>query len=387
MRQIQQMNKKINVCLKNLDNITANTLNYFFTSKLSSQVSLSPHESGSDFLVIEYGKNLNINFLNQLTDNNQYAVILHMKPEEIEEHSRLFWVQKPIAVNDLMSAIKSIKQHITAAKTSKISQKANQSVAIETDLKSISQSALKNQNHKLSIITNHQTEKDVIRLYKDHKYVGSNQDTSMDDDQCHFLHPERYLYHYLINAIAEARKQKCSIVINTTEGDIFFNQKSQTFSHIIEEKHMMAMHSTPIFSNTKLTQTHQKPQFSGLQTEVFHKVTWVWESALLASKGRLPANTSMHTHVRMTRWPNFTRLQVFNHAIRIAAVWSRNKLSLFQTAKELNIPQRYVFSLYTAMNALGYVSVGKNESKEQLKSSHKSSLFSRIMNHIFTKKD
>jgi hypothetical protein len=80
--------------------------------------------------------------------------------------------------------------------------------------------------------------------------------------------------------------------------------------------------------------------------------SFVWQLALWASRGRLPAGTSLSQPIYLRRWPNFSRLVVTPHALAIAALWTKQPRSLIDTAVSLNIPQRYVFAFYSAASAV-----------------------------------
>ena len=77
-----------------------------------------------------------------------------------------------------------------------------------------------------------------------------------------------------------------------------------------------------------------------------------WKVALWASRGRLPEGTSLTQPIFLRRWPNFTRLQVTPYAFAIAALWAEQPRSLLDTARHLQIPQRYVFAFYSAAKSL-----------------------------------
>ncbi|MEJ2591564.1 MAG: hypothetical protein P8178_09235 [Candidatus Thiodiazotropha sp.] len=80
-----------------------------------------------------------------------------------------------------------------------------------------------------------------------------------------------------------------------------------------------------------------------------------WKLALWASRGRLPADTSLTQPIYLRRWPNFTRLTVTPYALAIAALWAEQPRSLLDTAQRLGIPQRYVFAFYSAARSLQLV--------------------------------
>ncbi|MBL8398287.1 MAG: hypothetical protein JNL84_09125 [Candidatus Accumulibacter sp.] len=81
----------------------------------------------------------------------------------------------------------------------------------------------------------------------------------------------------------------------------------------------------------------------------------LWNVAAWAARGRLPVGTDPYRPVRLKAWPNFTRVFVPPHALRIAALWVRGYASPIDIATRLGIPQRYVFSFYTAAQFAGLI--------------------------------
>ncbi len=78
----------------------------------------------------------------------------------------------------------------------------------------------------------------------------------------------------------------------------------------------------------------------------------VWKSALWASRGRLPVDVDPFQPVRLTHWPNLSRLPQPPHALRVLALWEARATSPIDTAHKLGIAQRYVFACYSAARAL-----------------------------------
>jgi hypothetical protein len=79
----------------------------------------------------------------------------------------------------------------------------------------------------------------------------------------------------------------------------------------------------------------------------------LWRAACATYCGKLPAGTDPTLRVYLTRWPNLTRVLEIPNAVRIAALWAEQRLSLAFTAEILKIPQRYVFAFYGAAYAAG----------------------------------
>lgn len=92
-----------------------------------------------------------------------------------------------------------------------------------------------------------------------------------------------------------------------------------------------------------------------LQKLSFEKFQWF--VTLVSASGRLPIGTNIHAPVKLQHWPNFTKLLITPHAMQIAALWMVQPMSLLETAAHLEIPQRYVFSFYSAVNSIGIASI------------------------------
>jgi hypothetical protein len=69
---------------------------------------------------------------------------------------------------------------------------------------------------------------------------------------------------------------------------------------------------------------------------------FLWKVALATSKGRIPEEIDLNRPVRLTRWPNFTRVPITPHALRIAALLHRQPHTLFEAARVLDVRQSFV---------------------------------------------
>lgn len=108
----------------------------------------------------------------------------------------------------------------------------------------------------------------------------------------------------------------------------------------------------------ELLSADTKPSLSSNDARLQTQSGLSWKIALWTSLGRAPIGTDPSQPVTLLRWPNFTRVFISKHAIRIAALWSQQPTSLFDTARILEIEHRYVFSFYAAASAIGIVAYG-----------------------------
>ncbi len=86
---------------------------------------------------------------------------------------------------------------------------------------------------------------------------------------------------------------------------------------------------------------------------------FIWKVALWSSRGCIAEGLDIHTPVYLSKWPNFTRLENFPHAMRIAALLFQKAIMPAEIGRLLDIPQRYVFSFISASQALGYIRISK----------------------------
>jgi hypothetical protein len=79
----------------------------------------------------------------------------------------------------------------------------------------------------------------------------------------------------------------------------------------------------------------------------------LWRAGSATYRGKLPPGTDPKARVFLSRWPNLTRVLELPNAVRIAAIWTEQRLSLAFTAEILKIPQSHVFAFYGAAHSAG----------------------------------
>ncbi len=199
--------------------------------------------------------------------------------------------------------------------------------------------------------------------------VGSAPDVDLNSPEARekiFYHPEHFLQghvQYVLNLAAQnASAMRLSGIGFKT---IVIEPSQQLMVSAVSLRSLASAGKIPLpFKNMQLTAVSAKDAAAFFQDkEVYSVKNIIWQLALGASRGRLPVNTSLDTPVSLLHWPNLTRLQVPPHAARILSLWSHDDKSLRETVAALDIPQRYVFALYSACSAIGLIQVGKQSSK------------------------
>lgn len=375
----QNSDKKLNIELTNLDELTKKTLSYFFSSNLCQYGKLSQSQAKTNLYIVDsHRKSDNIN-LSNLENSAQYAIVLHIDSEKPHTNNNVFYLKKPIDTFKLKSLVEHIyKKVYKNIIVTEVTPKEN--VIIDDS-----------QHSHLFNAINVETQEDIHLRSRAQKYVGSNKDIDIEDIDKHkgkiFLTETKYIYYYLKKAKKMAKTNKSNVIMKTFSGDVYYDFNKNIFMHNLEVNKVKLLQSSPIITEIKYyfidDDSHQKSTY----VKSIDATEFIWESAIQASKGRVTENTDITKCVNMKTWPNFSKLQIFRYAVQISAVWSRHKLSLVETAKQLSIPQRYVFTLFFAMNSLGYAHIEnkteRNENNSVLDKNKNSSVFSKMLSHIF----
>jgi hypothetical protein len=82
---------------------------------------------------------------------------------------------------------------------------------------------------------------------------------------------------------------------------------------------------------------------------------FLWKLACWTSKGCYPQAIDFNKPVFLKNWPNFTRLLITPHAMRIAALLIRGPRTMMNIAKMLDIKPQYVFMFVSAAHASNLV--------------------------------
>lgn len=223
-----------------------------------------------------------------------------------------------------------------------------------------------------------------------HAFIGSAPDIDTETTQPSpqaFFHPEQFLVGHLQRAIATTTRLQRPHVLETSRGMIWFTPGSDTITTTLRESQIRTLAAFPDIEVT--LRPYPDSEVMPAANELFqsHRDMMLWKCTLWAARGRLPFGTNLQLPVYLCHWPNFTRLMLFPYAMQIAAIWLQHPCPLLQTARMLDIPQRYVFAFYSAANTLGLAGISQRESdslfeEPDIPESRLRSLFIRIVSHL-----
>jgi hypothetical protein len=205
-------------------------------------------------------------------------------------------------------------------------------------------------------------------LHAGHCYIGSAPDIDLNDrsqlEKAQY-DPEIYFQSYIAKAVIKARNSAQSVLLTIPDGWIVIRPDTQTVLIDIQDSKLRAFSAVPISDETitkSIIDDSNLTKYTKLATSITLEQL-LWKSALWSSRGRVPIGTNLTLPISLKNWPNLSRLLLSPHALRISALWSEYPCSLLDTAKNLQIPQRYVFAFYSACNAIGIVSVEQDSAE------------------------
>jgi hypothetical protein len=143
--------------------------------------------------------------------------------------------------------------------------------------------------------------------------------------------------------------------IRTAYGFIIYNKKNHTTHISVNDRTLQNISSIATLSvDCSMTHIEHLSEQKTVQWEDADKV--LWRVSIWASRGRLPLLfNDLDREFTLIYWPNLTRFIMTPHAMEIAALWSKKPISLRKSLLLLQLPQRYIFSFYSATIALDLI--------------------------------
>ncbi len=276
------------------------------------------------------------------------TVVLSLNQKDI---AGTFFVKKPIEIEKLLKALSKAKQLHQEQKLKTVEALA----PVQAQGEQLTQST---RQSKLNTELNLEAEEEVL-----HQFCGYMADINPKNPaevEKVYYEPEKYLQGFFEKAFSVAQQLQTGGV--SIEGlytpMILYPEKNQLLCGCdATENQLRTMTLLPLASNSHLrliTLSHSEVQ----QRQVAGKLTmqpldnFLWKVALWTARGKIPKGTDLTKDVVLIHWPNFTHLIVTPHALEISALWIAHPHSLLDTAKVLEIPQRYVFSFFSAACAI-----------------------------------
>lgn len=205
--------------------------------------------------------------------------------------------------------------------------------------------------------------------------------------------PKEYFQGYVESAFKISREQGEIMQLNSGWSPLIIFPQNNEIWLDADDKQLRAFSGLAITSTLegKMSTTALTFESSSVSRslEKFHTMdAFLWKVACWASKGRYPVSIDITQPVYLKSWPNFTRLLVTPHALRISALLIQGPRTLGNVAEVLNVKPQYVFVFISAACALGLTGQARRESdvliaqSTEIKANKNKGFLGRIMSKL-----
>lgn len=310
------------------------------------------------------------------------------------ELAHVFYVKKPVKTDDMLAAL---DKAFTKIKQNEINTQPSANTAQPVVEKS------ENVTLKSFVIDNderNKTAKHQAAMQLNEKgfnaFIGNIPGLDVNDPSQFAIakyNPKDYFQSHVESAFKISREQGEIMQLNSGWNPIIIFPQNNEVWLDADDKQLRAF-SGLIIANSldnKISTTSLTFESSSLSRslEKFHSMdAFLWKVACWASKGRYPIAIDINQPVYLKYWPNFTRLLITPHALRISALLIRGPRTLGNVAEVLNIKPQYVFIFISAAYALGLTGQAKRESdvliaqSTEIKANKNKGFLSRIMSKL-----
>ncbi|MBK8817082.1 MAG: hypothetical protein IPN42_16950 [Methylococcaceae bacterium] len=201
------------------------------------------------------------------------------------------------------------------------------------------------------------------------QYIGTVDDVDVNDpsqfENAHY-DPAAYYQGVVQNAINTCKKKNQNFLLETHWNLLFLKPRTE---EVLFDK---SYEELKLFAGIRLKNNYKKKSVSfllnpfvsdtiniGNALNRFESMeTFMWKLACWTSMGRYPKGIDYRKPVYLKHWPNFTRLLITPHALRIAAMLVLNPSTMGNIAQALKIKPQYVFVFISAAYAIGLAGQG-----------------------------
>lgn len=314
------------------------------------------------------------------------------------ELAHVFYVKKPVKTDDMLGALNKavaflgkIKQN--EAKNAQLTANAVKPVVEKADDANLKSFVIDDDERK-------KTAKHQAAMQLNEKgfnaFIGNVTGLDVNDPNQFAVakyNPKDYFQGHVESAFKISREQGEIMQLNSGWSPVIIFPQNNEIWLDADDKQLRAF-SGLVISNTldgKISTTALTFESSSLSRslEKFHSMdAFLWKVACWASKGRYPIAIDVTQPVYLKRWPNFTRLLITPHALRISALLIRGPRTLANVAEVLNIKPQYVFVFISAAYALGLTGQARRESDAlvaqtaEIKANKNKGFLGRIMSKL-----
>jgi hypothetical protein len=299
-------------------------------------------------------------------DNQKPVIILSLW--DVAEKGILY-LRKPVGTDDMLRVLELAKKSIA---------KANK-VAAQIDLPAVLQKISEKAEHPIAEPekpglktyvagqqepfneAKHQLKKGVDENDSD-DYIGDIEDINVNDPRQFIAaayDPDNFFQGTVQAASADCKEANKILLLKTDWKPVTFFPRTKELwidasDHELKTFAGLKLKRKTMSAHTQLVPVDPGSISSGGTLYKFQNMeAFLWKLACWTSKGRYPQDIDYRKPVYLKNWPNFTRLLITPHALRIAALLIKGPRTMGNIAETLAIKPQYVFVFVSATYAVG----------------------------------
>ncbi len=339
-------------------------------------------------------------------------IVLSLQTLSLEN---VIFVKKPVKTLQMQEALKQARQVIyNNLKKTELKKRAEQSFAArresddrpmitKTD-EPVKADTRQDEGKKIYVNTDeqHKTSKHKTAMYMDEKsfssYIGIAAGIDYTDPEqvrSATYSAKSFYQGYVQSAYKMAVSKNRALQLNSGWKPLVIYPDTRDIWLDADDKQLRAFSAVPITSiasgdaqGISVTPVDGSTESRSRDLEKFQSMdAFVWKLAIWTSKGRYPEGIDIDRPVYLKRWPNFTRLIIPPHSLRITALLIDGPRTLTNVAEVLQIKPQYVFAFFSAAYAMGLAGQAERKADQMIapapvKHSKKKGVLSRIMRKL-----
>ena len=312
------------------------------------------------------------------------------------ELAHVFYVKKPVKTDDMLAALDKASALLETKQQETVTVNITPPPVVETPEKPNLKAFVLNEDERKK------TAKHQAAMQLNEKgfnaFIGNITGIDVNDPSqfsAATYNPKEYFQWHVETAFKMSREHGAIMQLNSGWSPVIIFPQSDEVWLDADDKQLRSFSGLVISSTLdgKISTTPLTFESSSVTRSLdkFQSMdAFLWKVACWASKGRYPVSIDVTHPVYLKHWPNFTRLLITPHALRISALLIRGPRTLGNVAQVLNIKPQYVFVFISAACALGLTGQARRESDvliaqsqpTEIKATKNKSLLSRIMSKL-----
>jgi hypothetical protein len=349
----------------------------------------------------------------RVAESDTPSIVLSLADMDSATSDTIFYIKKPVTQEAMLNALNRAKNHIlnnSNKTTNRPETKSNllDEPLLEPEVQEAINEPVKPtplKHYTADVSDRNKTSKHKTAMQMDEKGFAAYMGLMASLDITHpaqlkqaSYNPRDYFQGYVQSALKVASARAQILQLNSGWKPLLIFPHNHEIWLNADDKQLRAFAGIIInksgYSHKNMSVTPLDPNsVANCDLDKFQSMdALVWKLACWTSKGRYPQQINIDFPVSLKHWPNFTRLLITPHAMRIAALLADKPRTPTNIAVTLRIKPEYVFIFISAAFAIGLLNQAAGNANiavapQEIKPDKRHSLFSRIISKLRANKE